>query len=218
MRPCERSDLPHIRGNWLSLPFQPNSQKRVVFEWFPTHCRSSSVPPSTPYSDALTPLYHEYQPLLLPALIKAFKVLGPGGKLIIDYIPYSLRLPSSQKTAIKALKRHGVPNEVLTTNILDRLTTESKELPGIVSALWQQYDPFSISISKREINDILQFLEDESCAPLDKQTDSTVIKRAIKKTARFVRKNNPETKSELIQELKKEIDGELPQDYLRYSG
>lgn len=207
MRPCARSDLPHIRGNWLDLLFQSNSQKRVVFEWFPTHCRSSSVPPSTPYSDALTPVYHEYQPLLLPALIKAFKVLEPGGILTIDYIPYSHRLPSSQKAAIKALRQFGVPNKVLTANILNKLTLESKELPGIVSALWQQYDPFSISISKCEINDILQFLEDEACVLLDQQTDTEVIKRAIRKTAEFAGINNPDTKNALIQELKKEIKG-----------
>ena len=128
MRPCARNDLPHIRGNWFSLPFQPNSQKRVVFEWFPTHCRSSSVPPSTPYIDITTPEYHEGQPLLLPAIDRAFKVLAPGGTLIIDFISYQHpRLSGNLKNAKKTLKQHGIPEDVLRSITFEKLTKKSKK-------------------------------------------------------------------------------------------
>ena len=93
---------------------------------------------------------------------------------------------------------------------LRSLQKSQKKTPGIISALLQQYDPFSVSMSKCEINDILQFLKNETHTPLDQQTNFGVIKNSIRKTAQLVGKNRPDTKNALIEDLTKEMEGKAP--------
>ncbi len=204
-------DLPHIQGNWLSPDFPYNSQERVVrilFEWFPSHYRSR-VPPSLPSC-------REYQRLLLPALNKAYKVLVPGGKLIIDHIPYSVRLPSNYADAIEILKKCGVSEKILKKHVLRNLTEESKQQPGIVSALWQRYDPFTISMSQCENEDILKFLKGEIIPSLDKQTDLVAVQRSLKRLVEIYKKTRPEIiKRNLIRDLEAEKTGENPSGQLK---
>jgi len=217
MEPC-LLDQPHIQGNWLDKNFPLEKGKnviRILFEWFPSHYRTD-IPPALINT-------HQFKPLQLPSLYKAYEVLSPGGELIIDHIPYSLRLPSNYNAAIYHLENQRISTKILRKYVCNKITEDKKNEPGIVSKLWQKYDPFSLSTSMRELEDILDFLKKNSRTTLDQQTDLNAVSATIRElakmtltrelpTKRKTRKNLMRRKrlaieKALIKELTEEITG-----------
>ena len=166
--PC-RIKRPHIQGDWLTLPFADNSQTRVMFEWFPS---SNEM----------------HTPLLLLAVHKAHAVLAPGGQLILDHMPYLISLTGDCSEALKEIRPYVSP-ALLREHVLKKLPADPKDrYLGIVSKLWQEYDPFTMSMSRRERGDILQHLmvkkmelEGESAETkfLDRQTNPGAVDLSV---------------------------------------
>lgn len=212
MRPCMR-ELPHIKGDFLTLPFLDNSIKRIFFEWFPSHCRGSSIPPSTPYCD-YEPVYRNYQPLLLFSLRKAYKILKPGGELLIDHIPYSIRLPSDCDEALEVLSANGVSPKII-KKIKKKLPENYINCPGSVSKVWQEYDPFTISMSYREYEEILNFLRNGTAPLSSSPTNLVAINNSIKRLAIIFKKKPKSIKKNLIKDLESELKGAISSGSLK---
>jgi len=118
---------------------QPN---RIFFEWFPS-CISG-----TPGQNA--------SPLLLPALNNAFQIIARDGELIIDHFPYAFSLPSASSAALEKL---SVNNTELFPRV--SLTIEKhglSEREGVVSALLQKHDPFTLHICRGEHEELRNYL------------------------------------------------------------
>ncbi len=199
MGPC-RIKCPHVQGDWLTLPFARNSQRRVIFEWFP----SSNT--------------ETFMPLLLPAVRKACTVLAPGGQLIIDHMPYSLSLVGDCKEALKTIMSHVSP-AILREFVLSKLPANpSDRYLGIVSKLWQEYDPFTQSMSRRERTDILQYvtvkkleLEGKSAVTefLDRQTNPEAVDLSVEMLSGIFEKERLWILTTLASEIQKSTSSEL---------
>lgn len=189
IRPSLSANVCHITGDFLQLPFKPNSQECVMFEWFPSINRCSSKN-----------CYPEYEPLLYKAVCKAFTILAPGGLLIIDHIPYSIRLPNSAVDALKVLKN---------AEIFDKFKGyEQKRTKGIISLLQQEFDPFTLSMSMQECQDILSFLaipKGVFFRPVDMQTNLEAIIKSIQVLKYICNRKDITIKNEIIEDLSTEI-------------
>jgi hypothetical protein len=112
----------------------------IFFEWFPS-CLTGSK-------------RNNLTPLLLPALENAYKLLSPGGELIIDHLPYVSCLPDKSAEAIKGLEEVGA-STTLIQQVNDTLKLHKiSEKPGVVSRLLQKADPFTLHINRGEHDEI----------------------------------------------------------------
>jgi hypothetical protein len=197
--PC-RTNQPHIEGDWLTLPFADNSQKCVMFEWLP------SCDPEMSYS-----------PLLFQSARKAYSILAPCEELIIDHMPYVNSFPDDYKEALTAIRLEGKKTPI---EIIRKIPKELEDrYPGIISQLWQQYDPFTISRSFRERVDIFNILRSEQRKTSgealtipnikDRQTNSTAVAHSIEKLADIFKKDLSWVVSNLVSEMKEEIAPKL---------
>jgi hypothetical protein len=134
------------------------------------------------------PSSDNYFPLLFNSTQKAYRVLAPGGELIIDHMPYLITLAGKWKEALDKLNGFA-PKDILFKSVLSKLPKKSEDrYIGIVSKLLQQHDPFTLSISRRERADIWQLLKVEETKLLgreaetqiqDEQTNPVAVKASI---------------------------------------
>ena len=190
-----RTKQDHIEGNWLTLPFGHNSQKCVMFEWLPSCYPEES-----------------YTPLLLRSIQRAYEVLAPGAELIIDHMPYVISLPDDCNEALQKIRSEGTVTPI---DIMRNIPKPREDrYHGIISQLWQQYDPFTISRSYRERLDIFNILRSEQRKTSgeqrtvpniqDRQTNITAVANSIEKLVEIFERDSSWVVSNLVSEMKEE--------------
>lgn len=151
----ERGKYPHAqvdfaKGNPLLIMEKIGGRTpgRIFFEWFPS-CNTGDGVKATA--------------LLMPALVNASKIVGSGGEIIIDHCPYAFSLPTDSSKALEALLEHNKTFHARVSKTFKTYETSEKfknlaKRPGIVSALLQREDPFTIHISQGEHEELRSYL------------------------------------------------------------
>lgn len=107
---------------------------RIFFEWFPS-CVTGTLDQNA-------------TPLLLPALTNAFQIMAGDGELIIDHFPYAFSLMTDP---LGALKKLSDCNKILSERVSRTLMKHGfSKREGVVSALLQKNDPFTLHICQGE--------------------------------------------------------------------
>lgn len=199
--PCRIKKLKkqHIQNDFLVEPFGNVSFNRVFFEWMPS-CGSRT------------------EPLLKPSIEKAFSLLSTGGELVIDHMPYRVALEDDVIAGLRQLKNYG---HSVSIDLLRKLPRNAEDrYPGILSRLLQSDDVFTFHRSQRERSDIFNILvgkhrifENDQIVfcpnIIDTQTNMDAVFNSVLKMAEILHKSENVMYSDLIAELRTELDGTL---------
>jgi hypothetical protein len=127
-------------------------------------------------------------------------------------MPYIISLPDACNEALQKIRSEG---KLTPTDIMRKIPRAPEHrYPGIISQLWQQYDPFTISRSYRERVDIFNILRSEQRKTSgeeltvpniqDRQTNITAVANSIEKLVEIFARGSSWVISNLVSEMKEE--------------